>query len=105
MPDAEYDLSLPGLTRRVGEFLGRIQDMGSDERVLLLGAFAGVVSRMQAEAGTVTVADRDYLDPVLGCDEMRALERSDPEAWGQAGALITRAFLAGKAAACASPEP
>jgi hypothetical protein len=45
----DHDLTLTGLAERVSKYLGHIEDMSSDERVLVLGQFAGAVSRLRAE--------------------------------------------------------
>jgi hypothetical protein len=45
----DHDLTLLGLAERMRKFLGHIEDMGSDERVLVLGQFAGAVSRLRSE--------------------------------------------------------
>lgn len=44
----DHDLTLTGLAERVSKFLGHIEDMSDEERVLVLGQFAGAVSRLRA---------------------------------------------------------
>jgi hypothetical protein len=39
------------LVDRMKQFLGHIQDMGDDERLLMLGALTGALDRRLAEAG------------------------------------------------------
>jgi hypothetical protein len=43
------NLTLLSLTHYALSFTGRIEEMSSDERVLLLGAFSGAVLRVQGE--------------------------------------------------------
>lgn len=56
-------------------------------------------------ARDVTLRDRDFLDPVLGSPFMIELMARDREQWQQFGNEIVTAFLAGKDAARAQPEP
>lgn len=60
----DRDLTLLGLAERVTQFAGHIEDMSDDERVLVLGQFAGAVSRMQARVRELYAkADDDgYMD-------------------------------------------
>jgi hypothetical protein len=51
------------------------------------------------ERAVITAQDRELLAPVLGDERMVALMGRDREAWMLAGALVTRAFAAGKRAA------
>jgi hypothetical protein len=44
---ASYDLTLLGLAHRALKFAGHIENMSEEERVLLLGMFAGAVVRLQ----------------------------------------------------------
>ena len=44
----DRDLSLLGLADLVKGYLGHIEDMSDDKRVLVLGQFAGAVSRLEA---------------------------------------------------------
>jgi hypothetical protein len=44
--DGPYDITLLGLTTRSLSFAGHIEDMSGDERVFLLGAFAGGLLRL-----------------------------------------------------------
>ena len=47
MADTPDDLTLLALSARVQQFTGHIEDMGDDERVWLLGLFAGGVLRLR----------------------------------------------------------
>lgn len=49
MTDSSYDLTLLGLAKRALSYTGHIEDMGDDERVFLLGAFAGAVLRLEQQ--------------------------------------------------------
>ena len=44
---ADRDLTLLGLAERVKRYTGHIEDMSDDERVYVLGLFAGAVSRLE----------------------------------------------------------
>jgi hypothetical protein len=56
----DHDLTLLGLAERVQQFTGHIEDMSGDERVLVLGQFAGAVSRLRARVRELwTESDRD----------------------------------------------
>lgn len=44
----DRDLSLLGLAGQVKRYLGHVEDMSDEERLLVLGQFAGAVSRFEA---------------------------------------------------------
>lgn len=82
-----HDMTLLGLAERVRQYFGHIEDMGDDDRVLLLGQFAGAVSRVQARvrelwAGNDEAGYMEALPPLhqvmlaLGADEDWAEEVS-----------------------------
>jgi hypothetical protein len=48
-----FDADDRALADRMRQFLGRIQDMGDDERVFMLGALTGALERHLAEPGAV----------------------------------------------------
>jgi hypothetical protein len=64
MTETDHDLTLLGLAERVSHFLGHIEDMSDDERVLVLGQFAGAVSRLQARVRELYAKadDGSYMD-------------------------------------------
>jgi hypothetical protein len=85
----DHDLTLLGLAGRVQHFLGHIEDMSDDERVLVLGQFAGAVSRLRARVRELYAEDKrdgytaaaEALHQVmlaLGADEDWAEEAGEP---------------------------
>jgi hypothetical protein len=55
----DYDLTLLGLAERVKQFTGHIEDLGDDERVYLLGLFAGAVGRLEERVRELWVKNDD----------------------------------------------
>jgi hypothetical protein len=55
----DHDLTLLGLAERVNQFEGRIEDMSDDERVYLLGLFAGAVDRLRERVRELWTESRD----------------------------------------------
>ncbi len=86
MTDTDRDLTLLGLAERVKRFTGHIEDMSDDERVYLLGAFAGTAGRLRehveglyADSATTNTRALPALRQVmlaLGADENWAEEES-----------------------------
>jgi hypothetical protein len=66
MPDetATTGPTLLDLAERVKRYLGHIEDMSDDERVQLLGAFAGAVDRLEARVRELyaDADDMSYMD-------------------------------------------
>lgn len=80
------DLSLLALSARVQKFAGHIEDMGDDERVWLLGLFAGAALRLRdVVRGQWERNERDgYMEalPPLG-KVAEALGDDGFEAWAE----------------------
>lgn len=63
------------------------------------------VATRPEDRDVITAQDRELLDPVLGDERMTALMERDREAWTLAGALVARAFTAGKRATREERKP
>jgi len=83
----DRDLTLLGLAERVKQFTGHIEDMSGDERVYLLGLFAGAAGRLEARVRKLWAENDDdgYMEALpplhqvmlaLGADENWAEEEA-----------------------------
>jgi hypothetical protein len=104
MTEIDHDLTLLGLAERVSQFLGHIEDMSDEERVLVLGLFAGAVSRLQARVRELYAKadDSSYMDALpplnqvmlaLGADEDWAESESEKPPVQSADAPVRPARL------------
>lgn len=81
-PDPDPQLSLVGLADLVKQFAGRIEDMDGDQRVLVLGQFAGAVSRLRARLRELYEQEDEagYAEALPPLHQM-ALALGEPEDW------------------------
>jgi hypothetical protein len=81
-----YDLSLLGLSARVKQFAGHIEDMGDDERVFLLGLFAGTADQLRDQVRKIYAkAGADgYMDALPPLHQVM-LALGAPEDWAEDG--------------------
>jgi hypothetical protein len=83
-PDPDPDPSLVGLAGRVREFTGHIEDMSDDERVSLLGQFAGAVGRLRARLRELyeDADEAGYMDALPPLHQL-ALALGEPGDWDE----------------------
>ena len=82
--DSRTELTLLILAERVKQFTGHIEDMSDDERVFLLGAFAGAADRLRERVRELRAENRadGYMEALPPLHQvMRAL--GCPEDWAE----------------------
>lgn len=82
--ETDRDLTLLGLADRVKRYLGHIEDMPDDERVFVLGLFAGAVGRVEARVRELYAEDdRDgYMEALPSLNQVM-LALGAPEGWNE----------------------
>jgi hypothetical protein len=80
------DLTLLGLSARMKQFAGHIEDMSDDERVYMLGLFTGAADQLHARVRRIyEAADAgSYMDALPPLHEVM-LALGAPEDWAEGG--------------------
>lgn len=82
--EVDHDLTLIGLAERVTQVFGHIEDMSGDERVLLLGQFAGAVSRLRVRVRELYAEDdrNGYMEALPSLNQVMLALGAD-EDWAE----------------------
>jgi len=81
---ADRELTLLGLAHRVKQFTGHIEDMGDDERVWMLGLFAGAAGGVEARVRELygQADDDGYMEALPPLHQVM-LALGAPEDWAE----------------------